>query len=195
MVTLKPNPTGIDVPIQAAMSDLYDYILAAYGIPEEQYNCYGRAYRNQQAQPADGYVPEVFVGGNSNDYRDAYFDDTVLVTSFFSTPERTTYKAENGQLSANLSLIFCVNLGELYPGATRNDVEAQGVVMRFFDDRPAGFTLTELVTGIANVYSDYTGYRNKEEMKFRDMHPWHSFRLNLTLLYNINNCITNLFPN
>lgn len=194
MVTLKTSPVGIDVPIQAVLSELNAYILEEYGIDDDKYKCYGRAYRNQQALPADGYVPEVFAGGNSNDYKEVLVDDLTPVTSFFSTPERIVINAQSGKMSASIPLIFCVNLAEIFPGANRNDEEARMTVLKFFNETMNGFTVNEVITGIANVYSEYTGFRNKSEMKFRDMHPWHHFRLNLNLNYDFN-CLTNLFPN
>jgi len=195
MVVLKETPDGIDIPIQMLQQELFDHLLIEWGITGDQFNFYGRAYRNQKKGPEDGYVPEVYVG--KREYRDAYLDDKVAATAFFTNPERITNDAPSGQSVATLALIFSVNIEKLtgVTAAHRADEEVQQIVTKFFADRPAAVAMTERINGIQNVLAEYSFYRNSSRDRFKDMQPWLHFRYNLELTYNINDCYTNLFIN
>jgi hypothetical protein len=181
----KSPVTGVDIPIQKLQSYLYPLVKGLWGLGDSTYNAYGRAYRNQTE---DGYSPEVYTG--LNEYKDVYQDDTLSASSFFGVGEVQTVKASNQ--TADVFLIFMVDLSKIKPGATRNDEEAHIDIENLCKPKNFEFTFTGLVTGIDQVFKEYSGWKKKEGIKYRDMHPQHCFRLNFKLLYNIYDCMTPL---
>lgn len=174
---IKPSVVGIDIKIQQLQTFIYTKLLTLWGLTDLTYNAYGRAYRNQMEQ---GYVPQVYVA--KNEYKEVYWNSTVSASSFFGVGEdiSTTNKA----VTADVFLIFIVNLNLIKPGVTRNDEEAhidvQKLVTRFIN----GFTFIGLKTGIDQVFKDYPGWLKNNQAMPMDMHPLHCFRLNFKLLYN-----------
>lgn len=189
VIWTKTSPVGIDISVQRFQEFLYPQLKTIWGIANDtDYDCHGRAYRNQTV---DGYIPEVFVGvgtdPNQPDYKEVLLDDNKVAMSFFSLGETTRY--DTGNANAQLALIFLVNVPELKPSIEyrgdeeiRNDVEKLCQIDRF------GFRMTDMIMGLDQVFKEYTGWRVKEGMKFRDMHPTHCFRLNFNVLYDINEC-------
>lgn len=173
---VKPTVTGIDIPIQKLQTLLYDRIKTLWGVTGDNFNMFGRAYRNQLQ---DGYVPEVYVG--SNEYKDSYFDDKLAGSAFFGYE---TTKLNGLDTTAVVSLIMMVNLTKIKPGTTRNDEEARVDIEQICLERNYGFFLTGIVTGIDQVFKEY----GTKSIKYRDMQPWHCFRLNFNITYNIYDC-------
>lgn len=173
----KPIVIGIDIPIQKFQTVLYNKIKTIWPVDDTSFNMYGRAYRNQAAK---GYQPEVYAG--NGEYNDSYFNDTLKGSAFFgvSSPE----KVIKGDATAQVFVIFMVNLDLIKPGATRNDEEARNDMQQAAPDGMGGFFITGVITGIDQVFKEY----NIDNIKFRDMHPWHCFRLNFNLTYNIYDC-------
>lgn len=173
MILTKTKPVGVDILIQILQNFLYVQLQNTWGIAAADYTAYGRAYRNQTD---DGYSPEVYMG--SNEYKDSFFDDTVKALSFFSVGENEKY---NGGLTANVALIFCVNVAKLKPTIPwRADEEIRMDVQMLVKSPRFGFFLNGVETGIDNVFKEFSGWKKKEGIKFRDEHPWHCFRINLT---------------
>jgi hypothetical protein len=195
MIWQKASPVGIDIPVQRFQNWLYPQLKTIWGIDNDtDYDCHGRAYKNQTA---DGYIPEVFIGTDEDptklDYKEVFLDDCKSALSFFATGDVTRYS--EGDTTIPIALVFLVNVDALkdqlaYRGdeEIRNDVERLCQIDRF------GFQLMEIITGIDQVFKEYSGWRKKEGMKFRDMHPYHCFRLNFSTLYDINACYSPL-PN
>lgn len=174
----KPTVIGIDIPIQKFQTVLYDKIKTIWPVDDSSFNMFGRAYRNQAQK---GYQPEVFVGGI--EYNDSYFDDTVKGSAFWglSSPEKVT---PEGDTTAQVFVIFMVRLDQIKPGETRNDEEARNDIQQICMNRFSGLFMSGVITGIDQVFKEY----NLDNIKFRDMHPWHCFRLNFNLVYNIYDC-------
>lgn len=184
----KDSPAGIDIQIQRHQMWLYDSLVSLWGITGNDWNSHGRAYRNQTA---DGYTPEVFSGtGNvpgKNEYDEVLFDDQLKALSFYGVDETVKYSL--GNANAGVFLIFMVDVEKLKPLITwradeeiRNDVEKLCQIDRF------NMQLTGFVTGIDQVFKEYSGWRKSDGIKYRDMHPTHCFRLNFNLLFDINDC-------
>lgn len=197
MVTLKTNPVGVDQPIQTVQELLEEHLLNAWGLNPEQLIIYGRAYRNQSENDGD-FVPEVFVGNaggpaGKNEYKDAYYSDKYAAIMFFTDPTQTTTSMRDGESSTDISLIVAVDLSRLPAIGHRGDEEARLTLVKWFFDGRFGFNLTGIVTGLDNVLREYPGYTRRRGVPFRDMHPYHYFRLNFSLTYNASNCFTNLF--
>lgn len=173
--------SGIDKPIYAFQTYLYDALKPIWSLTDSTFNMYGRVYRNQTE---DGYLPELFIGGE--DYTDTLFDDTLTANAFFGVGE--TIKVDKQDTTADVFLVFMVNLNEIKPGNDRNDASAHYDVQNLCQNGINGFILNGFITGIQNCFKEYSGFRGTDAIKFRDQHPLHCFRLNFKLTYNINNC-------
>ena len=183
----KSSPIGADIRIQRHQLFLYSELKTVWGITDDtSWNSHGRAYRNETV---DGYTPEVFTGtGNvegKDDYKEVLFDDSLKALSFYHMAEVGKYTASNPVV--DVALIFMVNVRELKPAITwradeeiRNDVEVLCQIDKY------GMTMTGFVTGIDQVFKEYSGWRKKEGIKYRDEHPLHCFRLNFSLLFDFN---------
>jgi len=189
MMYVKTSPVGIDIPITHLQRFMYPELKTIWGITDDtDYDCHGRAYRNQTA---DGYIPEVFTGvGNSTtqaDYKEVFFDDSKKALSFFFLGEIT--KHDRGNATAPVSLVFMVNVPDLKPAiAWRGDEEIRNDVEKLLQIDRDDFNLVEIILGVDNVFKEFSGWRKKEGIKFRDMHPTHCFRLNFNVLFDINDC-------
>lgn len=183
MEYVKNKPVGIDINIDRLQRVLYPQLKTAWSITgDTAYDCYARAYRNQTA---DGYIPEVYKG--TDEYKEVLFDDTLSALSFFGVGEQVRYQTGSAA-TAQVYLIFMVNLSKIKNGATRNDEEARTDVIRLVTPAPAGFTLTGIDTGIDTVFKEFSGFRKEQGMKYRDMSPFHCFRINFSLLYDPIQC-------
>jgi len=182
MIFLKTPPIGVDIPIQYLQQALFDQLKVVWNIGDADYNCYGRAYRNQKE---DGYIPEVFTGGK--EYKEVYVDDKIAALSFFGVSGGR--EIDFSMVSTDAHLIFFVDLPKLRTVAWRPDEEARMDVYRIIDLRGVmGWNLTSMTTGIDNVFREYTGYRSVDSIKIRDMHPFHCFRFDFELKYDKNFC-------
>jgi len=187
MMNVKPSPVGIDISVQRFQKFLYPALLKVWGITNDNdYESYGRAHKNQTA---DGYIPEGFKGTDPKkiEYKDAFWDDNKKAVSFFLLGDVTKY--DSGNAMAPVGLIFMVNVQSLKPTISyRADEEVRNDVERLCQIERYGFALTEIVTGIDQVFREFSGWRKAQGIKFRDMHPLHCFRLNFQVLYDINEC-------
>lgn len=171
MLYLKEKPTGIDIPIQNLQQRLYDHLRKTWGLSESDYNSFGRVYRNRTERR---YVPEAYIG--NGEYQETFIDDRFPVTSFFSVGE--TVNNNMGTMKAAVSLVFCVDLNRIKPDIKhRADEEVHfdvwGLCDMFMRSRDS------IVTGIDNVFREFPGAR----IKFDDIHPFHCFRINLSVMY------------
>ncbi|MBS1915665.1 MAG: hypothetical protein JST87_05270 [Bacteroidetes bacterium] len=186
MIYVKPNPVGIDLQIQAMQQYSYTQLKNIWQITDSDYDSYGRAYRNQTN---DGYSPEVYTG--SGEYHDVFFDDSLKALSFFGVGENTKYSLDFGKAgstTAEVFWVFMVNVAKLKPSTTyRMDEEIRMDVENLSVARVLPFSLNGIVTGIENVFKEYSGWKKNEGIKYRDTHPFHCFRLNFNVLYSIDN--------
>lgn len=173
MLYLREQLSGVDVPIQRLQKLIYDWFLKDRKIDEKQYDCYGRVYMNQKK---GGYVPEFYKG--NGDYTDTFFNDKVDALSFFTVGDNVEYDV--GQPVAEIGLIFCLNLQKLYDIKDRADEKAHNDIVNYVKSRFGG-TLLSVDYTIDRVFREF----ERDSIKFRDMHPWHCFRLNFKLMYDI----------
>jgi len=153
----------------------------------EDYQAHGRCYRNQKQ---DGYIAEVYMGGK--EYREVYLDDRFKAISFFGLTESGIgVKIAN---TVEVHLIYFLNIDLVKPGILhRADEEVRKDVQALVDTPIFGFTLTGIELGIDRVFQEYAGTilasrANLNGLKFRDMHPYHCFRFDFDLTYNIKQC-------
>lgn len=186
MLFSKTAPVGVDIPIQKLQSYLHDKLLTKWGLQNAQYEAYGRCYRNQKES---GYIAEVYVGGG--EYKEVYLDDRISVLSFFGLSGDIEFEVTN---TADVHLIFWVNIKKLKPAIVhRADEEVRKDVQQLVDNGYQGFQLTGMRLGIERVHQEYRGtimkaQENFDTLKYRDMHPFHCFRLDFKVNYNINRC-------
>jgi len=183
MLFTKVSPVGVDIPIQKLQTHLHDKLLGVWGIDTSLYHAYGRCYRNQKDA---GYVAEVYTG--LNEYREVYLDDRLAALSFFGLTGDVDYNIVN---RADVHLIFWVNVERLKQLAHRGDEEVRKDVQVIAKDKLFGFTLSGLRLGIDRVLQEYRGMTSQstpDGLKFRDMHPFHCFRFDFSLQYDIKHC-------
>jgi hypothetical protein len=180
MNIVKTNPAGIDIPIAVMQTMLYGKLKTIWSLDDTSLTLYGRAYKNQTD---DGYTPEVYVG--NNEYKDVFFDDSVAAMGFFGVGENTPVKG--GSSMADVFLILMVDLSKIKSGsAIRNDEEARLDIQKLVFTPFNNFTVVGYQTGLDTVFKEYSGWKKKTGMQFRDQHPKHCFRINFKLLYSIN---------
>lgn len=180
MLKTKTNPVGIDIPIQSAQSRLHAHLLTKWGIASDQYIAYGRCYRNKKQS---GYVAEWYEG--ANEYRDAYWNDTVSAISFFGIDSRTDHELGD---SVQVHLIFFVNLSKLKPTiAHRGDAEVRKDVTDFIGKGLNGLQFDSVDIWADRCLREYPGTAASLNAVM-DMHPLHCFRINFTANYSKNIC-------
>lgn len=188
MIVLKTNPVEIDIPIQKLQQFLYNSLKTIWGVSDTEFDCYGRCYRNQVDK---GYVPEVFVGTSTEGqttYKEAFFDDTINKSiSFFHVADSLKY--EKGTSKARVCLLVISNIQRLKPLiAHRADAEVRKDVEALLQLRKYEFEMVEIVTGFKNVFSEFDGWLKPGMVTFGDIHPLHCFRVNMDLIYDLNDC-------
>ena len=185
MLYTKTNPVGIDKELQRIQTRLHDSLLAKWvDVDQSKYDCYGRTYRNQDANGR--YIPENFKGGKDYAY-DPLYNDRVYATSFFGA--NANWSAQGRQFNAGCHLIFSCNLVKLKPSIThRADEEVHVDVLDSLRDSLAKDTITELVLWQDNIFREYSGFKAQDGSNFTDMHPKHVFRINFDLTFLNNNC-------
>jgi hypothetical protein len=178
MLYIKNNPVGIDKPIISLQRVLFSTLKTKWGLTDQKYNSFGRAYRNKTD---NGFIAEVFSGGN--DYREVYFDDNVSATSFFGTGQESP--VDGTLVTANVHLVFFVDLTKIKSGTNRNDEEARLDVFNVLSTVGAasGWVVNKQVTGIDKVLAEYTETRKDKGLLARDQQPLHCFRFDCQVFY------------
>lgn len=179
MLITKTNPVGADALIQKLQTQLHDGLAKVWGYQDEsqgvKFKAYGRAYKNQRE---DGYVPEVYTG--NNEYHEVFFDDTLFGHSFFLTSD----EIREGRYS-QVSIIYALNIDRCRPGiGHRGDEEVKVDVLQVIRKNVLGFKAISVVTGLDNVFREFARYRKNQTdtIRYRDMHPFHIFRINLSII-------------
>lgn len=181
MLITKTNPKGIDLVLQQYQTVLHSYLLKKWGLEgtPDQYESYGRAYRNRKA---NGYVAEIYT--QTNEYKEVHHDDRLAALSFFGVSE--TAQDERTEVH----LVFFVNLEKIKPLLThRGDEEAHIDLIQFALKGYQGFEFVSLEQWSENVLREYPGTLSNlqvnagEDANRIDMHPYHCFRINLSLQY------------
>lgn len=172
MLYIKNNPVGIDKKIDFIQQNIFKKLCKLWNITEADYNSFCRAYKNQKNS---GYVPEFYMG--TNEYEELFFDDTVSATSFFVVADKVDLVMSS--FKAIVSLVFCVDIPRLRTLQHRADEEIRQDVI----GKLQGIVdISSVETGINNVFREFT----QTQIKYRDLHPMHCFRINFSLIYN--NC-------
>jgi hypothetical protein len=178
MLYAKINTDGVDIPIGKLQSDLYNHLLEQWGLTNTDFYSFPRCYRTKTS---DGWIAENYEGNNR--YKEVYLDSKLKASFFFG--EASTVKVSN-YLETDIHVVFFVNTSALKPTIThRADEEIRNDVARFIYHGRYNFSLTSIETGIDTCLREYPGSRREKRLEGADMHPFHCFRLNLKLTYNI----------
>jgi hypothetical protein len=163
------EPKGIDFPIQDLQTLFQSSLFTS--VPALDKKFYPRVFSNVK----NGVnIPEDFEDG------EVLFDDSLTVTSWFDvmgSPDE--YDASN--FFQSIGIVFVVNLEKLFPGLSHRAVEeAHLAVQQILKRRPMMFQAENLITGI-EAYGEF----NTNKLKFPDMHPWHVFRFEGNVTYEL----------
>jgi hypothetical protein len=179
MIIKSPSPFGIDISIQNFQKRLHDALITEWGLDGDSmidYLCYDRCYRNQRK---DGFIPEVY--SLNGEYKEVLIDDKVKVLSFFGIGSTSNYIKDEHLNESTVHLLFFVNLKALKSVTTRPDELIRQEIQSLCEAEFNGMELTSIQIGIDNILTEYTGA--DKLIKFRDMNPFHCFRLNFNLTY------------
>jgi hypothetical protein len=188
MLYTQQKVSGLDINIQSYQQYLYPKLKQLWSIKtddEISFDSFGRAYRNLSET---GYVPEVFnssLGVNNTEYRQLIFDQVNnAAVTFFSVSDTMEFK--NGSAVTKASLMFLLNLGKVSSVAWRPDEDVKNAVLNLMQAGKYGFELSGCEVGYKNVFREYDGLQNKDQVIFNDRHPLYCFRVNMNLVYNVN---------
>ena len=160
---------GIDIPIERLRADFENYLWVG---AVNSFN--GRCFRNQR----DGkLIPEI--KGDRDEYREVLLQDGNDSTVFFDVDPDREMKSKS-QSEANVSIYFAVNLEELYPSLSRNEASETAYVDAVDLINGSGFDVTGIISG-KEAFNTW-GY---EDSIFDDMHPYHLFRIDSSIVYNL----------
>jgi len=168
---VKNSPIGVDIVINDIIESMYEGLTDAGW---QNYEAYHRAYKNPK-RDGEKFIPEAYT--KSNEYEEVLLNDELYSSSFFITGSNTT--SEQGNYSVPLSVIFQVNLNELYKNVEhRADEEARNDAIVSIKNGPIGNKITSIVTDLPKVYEEF----DTLGMNFNDMEPFHVFRVNMEVL-------------
>lgn len=197
MLYTLPNPYGIDFKIQAFQIRLYNKLKTLWGLGDDDYNSFGRVYRNATA---DGYIPEYYdaakqcyiTGKGDNSHGGMFYEDTIPVVSFMGLVDPIGRNSIQDDM-VNVQLMFFLNLDKITAGGLsvsdrngqRMDEVAINDVKNYIHYNGNGFNITNTYKDIDKVLERYSGATKKSALR-DDMHPKFCFRLDMQVLYNPN---------
>ena len=173
MNTVLTSPQGIDYAIQKAQVIIYQELVSEWG---DIITGFGRVYKNTKEGRV---IPEMFTSGK--DYSGNVIDrDTRF---FFSKSSSSEHIGSGYDFKSSVNVYFIVDLSKAKPTATyRADQEVHRDVLRALE--VTGFHVKNLIdTGAEDVFSEFKGVF--EANKFDDMQPFHVFRCECDLIYDL----------
>lgn len=182
MLITKTNPEALDQELDKLQKRLYATLVPAWGIVEggKQYDAYPRCYRNYKDSV---FIPEAKTTGA--DYQELFFDDTKAAITFFGCDVRNVNSS--GRRIAQVHLIGMCDLSVVKPNiAHRADEEVMEDVMSVL--RRVDVTITRQLTGIDNVFKEYTGWKKETGIAYKNMQPFFCFRFDMEVPYEDRYC-------
>jgi len=189
-IVSKTNPKGVDNVIDAIQQYLYPSLL---GLGWTDYEMYPRANKNADGQ---SIIPEIST--DPKDYQEVLFSDKYNATSFFLVSDEVQINNEERLIVQDVSIIFQLNLKELYPTVTthRADEEAHAHLTQLFTSNDELFVdTTGYVTTVQRVYSDLSIQNfSRGNLNLDDMSRFHVVRYDFTVTYGLDDCQLNYSP-
>lgn len=177
MLIEKNNAIGVDFEINKIQNKVYNYLTNVKGYTN--YDSFPRVYINEHK---GNTLPEFSL--NTKDYREVLFSDKKTLTSFFIVEDNRDY-IDGQHFNTNCSIIFQGNLKKIFPSIThRADEELNKDCFNALKKSFNGLQITNMITGINNVYSDFSFDENtRERLNIVDLSQNHVLKLNFTLKY------------
>lgn len=148
---------------------------------------YGRAYRNLEKQDKKLYFPEVYVGGETNDYIRVTPDNDKKGTFFFVVNKETPVDYEQGGqnfLTWDVGLLFWANLKEINKSLSENEVftqhlkrDVRQVLTQYLFGKPYNIEILNVVDEVTEVYKEF----KIDETQNYHKAPYDGFRFNLKI--------------
>ena len=205
MLFTTPNQIGIDYFVTGLQSGLYRRLKKVWGVTDQTYNCFGRAYRNMVE---GGYIAEFYnaeaqnyvSGLNQSNQGGMFFEDTIAAMSYILCDQPV--KNSSGTYNVKAQLLFFVNLDMITPyGLTptqqagqRMDEAAVNDVVDYIQANGNNWTVTATYTDVDKVLERFSGKQKRESLN-DDMHPRFCFRIDMSLNYNRLLNRVNMIPN
>jgi hypothetical protein len=175
---------GLSSAIQSIQEELYDALLTSWLGNIEGF---GKVYKNVQNSSEDIpkfyksskiFVPEVYNSSKGN-YEDVFYSNSKSCVFCFLVHDKDTTEDET-LFTSKVKIVFMVNLSMIYPNRSgRQDDRAQKDIVKILRDVNGDYKINEVERGIDNIFNQYT----TSGVKFDDIHPLHSFAVNIDLNY------------
>lgn len=182
MLNVVTSSIGLDARVKALQSDLFNELVALWGINSTDFESYPLCHRVLDRND-EGYIP-MFLKSNNKDYIDVLHSDKVKLTSFFGLNDTGIQHDGVNHETANMHLIFMVNLDNVKGSANRSDIDIRRDVYTILKRAQYGFDVEAEVIGVERVLSEYSGIARRKIFARADMRPNHCFRFDLTCTYN-----------
>ena len=151
-------------------------------------NSYGRSYRHIDKSGNRLYFPEVYIGGDANDYYRVTPDNDKKGTCFFVVDKEENYDFEINQsnyLRWNVGIIFWVNLKLINKQLLKNEIFTQNLIrdVRYVLTRksgglPFGLKIKTVEREFRDIYKEFTLNENEDYLRS----PFSGFRFNLEIV-------------
>lgn len=171
---LKSNTKGIDTIIKGLQSYLYDSITSYWDL--NNFDGYGRVYKNKRNEKV---VPEYYK--SNREYKEVLLSDKKDGIMFFVASDTT--EVNGNSLIQNCDILFTINLNKIGLNNERQDEEFRQKIIYFLNNYPRRQEITQIHTGLSNVYLDFNGVQEY----FYDMQDFHHFKTTLNIRFS-NNC-------
>lgn len=134
-------------------------------------------------QKRDSIVLEAYKGDGAKktEYKEIFINDKIAATIGFIVQERSTIPYR----SANVDVVFTLLIPSIYPDDTERNQEKALLQAEKIIESWGGIGQVEGVKeGVLDVFSGF----DTEKIKYRDMHPWYVFSLNINIEYTDDSC-------
>lgn len=148
---------------------------------------YARAYRNMDKGEKKLYFPEVYVGGETNDYVRVTPDNDKKGTFFFVVGKEESVEYEQGgqnYLTWTIGIIFWVNLDQINKSLSQNEIftqhmkrDARQVLTNYMYGKPYTVEVINIVDEFTEVYKEF----KLDEGQNYQKSPYDGFRINVVV--------------
>jgi len=190
-ITSKIERKGIDVVIEDLQQYTHPLLLGTWtGITTDDYQSYPRANKNWNAE---NRIAEVSL--DKMDYTPVFTDDRKAVTSFWLVNDTRTFREGDKRVKASISVIFQVDLEQLYGVSHRADEQFNQEILTIL--RNDNFYINsdiDIIEGPDQVYSDLTlTGQLLQDIRLHDISKLHVVRFDMDVIYKPG-CRPNITP-
>lgn len=166
--------TGIDIPIAVIRDEFANRLWTSTA------NKVFYALVDRNLDEDDNLKGEIFVSGNT--YNEVHFDNKRNVVCFFDASETLENLDGNSIMTRDVGIIFAVNIPTVYPNLTYRAKEElyRDVREVILTTQALDVVVNDIVAGL-NAYGDLS----TEGLVAYNRQPWHTFRVNTTMKFNL----------